>query len=114
MWGQYPALLDVQEPSSGPASVIEGAAYRVQTVKDGARLAEYETGSYRAKACVIRYTDGQEPKEEMGHAFKFVGDEREISEGEFDMRVWLRMMGRRGAVERLDEKRVGGTGTGSG
>ena len=41
-----------------------------------------------------------------------MGDEREISEGMFDLRVWLRRMGRGGAVERLDAKRVGGTGTG--
>lgn len=43
----------------------------------------------------------------------FVGDRRDISEGKFDLRVWLKRMGRVGAVERLDERRVGG-GTGSG
>jgi len=112
LWGQYPALLHVRDPSSGSGSVVEGVAYQVQSVQDGARLAEYETGSYHAEPCVISYTDGREPKEEIGHVFKFVGDEREISEGMFDLRVWLRRMGRGGAVERLDAKRVGGTGTG--
>ena len=56
----------MRDPSSGSGSVVEGVAYQVQSVQNGARLAEYETGSYRAEPCVISYTDGREPKEEIG------------------------------------------------
>lgn len=87
-------------------SVVEGTAYHVQTVQHAERLAEYEAESYRAEACVIKYVDGEGPREEGGFAFVFVGDKREISEGVFDLKVWLKRMGRGGAVERLDEKRV--------
>lgn len=52
----------------------------------------------------------EEPREERGFVFVFVGDRREISEGKFDLRVWLRRMRRGGAVERLDERRVGDDG----
>ncbi|KAJ5620715.1 hypothetical protein N7510_004699 [Penicillium lagena] len=41
LWGQYPALLDASD------STVEGAVYHVQTVKDGERLATYETSNYR-------------------------------------------------------------------
>lgn len=123
LWGQYPALVSsgsrsgsgsALESSSGSGSnsgsVVEGAAYHVQSVQHAERLVEYETGSYRAEACVIRYADGEEPREERGFVFVFVGDRREISEGRFDLRVWLRRMGRGGAVERLDERKVGDDG----
>lgn len=116
LWGQYPALLSGSGPGSASGSssgsVVEGAAYHVQTVQHAERLAEYETRSYRAEPCVIKYADVEEPREERGFVFVFVGDRREISEGKFDLRVWLRRMGRGGAVERLDEKRVGGGGGG--
>ncbi|GIC93114.1 gamma-glutamylcyclotransferase family protein [Aspergillus udagawae] len=95
MWGQYPALLD------RPGSVVEGAAYRVRTTQDAERLAEYETGNYCAEDCLIRYTDGMESSEDLGYTFKFVGDPRELSEGEFDLKVWLRRMGRHAAADKL-------------
>lgn len=111
LWGQYPALLHAHGSSSpNSGSVVEGAAYHVQTREHGARLAEYETGSYQAESCVIKYADGEEPREEMGYVFRFVGDERELREGAFDLRIWLRRMGRERAVEVLDAKRVTGSG----
>lgn len=96
MWGQYPALLD------SPGSIVEGAAYHVRTTQDGERLAVYETGNYCAEPCLLRYTDGKEPSEDLGYTFKFVGDLSELSEGEFDLKVWLRRMGRQAAANKLD------------
>jgi hypothetical protein len=100
MWGQYPALLD------SPGSIVEGAAYHVRTTQDAERLAAYETESYRAVPCRIRYTDGEEPSEDLGYTFKFVGDMRELSEGEFDLKVWFRRMGRHAAADKLDAATV--------
>jgi hypothetical protein len=96
MWGQYPALLD------SPGSVVEGAAYHVRTTQDAKRLAAYETANYRAEDCLIRYTDGKEPSEDLGYTFKFVGDPCELTEGEFDLKVWLRRMGRHAAADKLE------------
>ncbi|EER24810.1 hypothetical protein CPC735_001550 [Coccidioides posadasii C735 delta SOWgp] len=89
LWGQYPALID-----GPPGNIIEGMVFDVQTVKQGARLAEYETQAYSVKPCFIKYTDGKEPATAYGNVFMFVGDERELSEGEFDLKLWLQRMGR--------------------
>ncbi|GFF58622.1 conserved hypothetical protein [Aspergillus udagawae] len=96
MWGQYPALLNC------PGSVVEGAAYHVHTTRDAERLAVYETGNYRAESYLIKYMDGKEPSEDLGYMFKFVRDQRELSEGDFDLKVWLRWMGRQAAVNKLE------------
>lgn len=98
LWGQYPALLD----ASG--SVVEGAVFRVRTVQEGGRLAAYETRNYRTVSCRIHYTDGKEPEDDIGYVFQFVGDQRELSEGKFDLRVWLRRMGRGAVVDGLDAR----------
>ncbi|CDM38409.1 hypothetical protein DTO013E5_9724 [Penicillium roqueforti] len=99
LWGQYPALLDA------PDSVIEGAVYHVKTVEHGERLAAYETQNYQASPCRIRYTDGKEPADDVGYTFKFKGNRKDLSEGIFDLRVWLERMGRLAAVEKLDAKK---------
>ncbi|OOF93249.1 hypothetical protein ASPCADRAFT_209837 [Aspergillus carbonarius ITEM 5010] len=96
LWGQYPALLDA------PGSIVEGAVYHVQTVEDGEKLAAYETKHYHVDRCIIMYTDGKEPVKEYGSTFKFVGQKTDLTEGEFDLRVWLTRMGRYAAVEKLD------------
>ncbi|KAF7591581.1 hypothetical protein BBP40_001329 [Aspergillus hancockii] len=101
LWGQYPALVDA------PNSVVEGAAYNVQTVEQGERLAAYETSNYRTEPCLIKYTDGKEPAEGLGYTFKFAGNPKDLSEGSFDLRVWLKMMGRHTAVDKLDAKKSG-------
>lgn len=98
LWGQYPALLDA------PGSVVDGAVFRVRTLQEGERLAAYETGNYHTVPCRIRYTDGKEPEDDIGYVFQFVGDHRELSEGKFDLRVWLRRMGRGGVMDGLDAK----------
>lgn len=76
----------------------------VQTEKDGEGLAAYENGNYRADPCRIRYTDGKELGQELGHMLKFVRDKRDLRKGAFDLRVWLRGMGRQGAVDKLEAK----------
>ncbi|EXL74000.1 hypothetical protein FOPG_10817 [Fusarium oxysporum f. sp. conglutinans race 2 54008] len=89
LWGQYPAMQD------GPQDAqVSGAVYYVQSVAHAKRLAEYETNSYRAKPCFIQYTDGKEPDEDFGHVFMFVGDPRDLQEGEFDLGKWLKRVGR--------------------
>ncbi|KAH8431696.1 uncharacterized protein LDX57_009350 [Aspergillus melleus] len=88
MWGQYPALVDA------PGSIVEGYVYIVETAEDGKKLAAYETSSYSTESCLIRYTDKQEPSQDLGHTFKFIGNPRDLSEGTFDLRSWLKMMGR--------------------
>ncbi|KAI9038332.1 gamma-glutamylcyclotransferase family protein [Aspergillus affinis] len=85
LWGQYPALLD-----STTHATVEGMVYRVQTEEDGQKLATYETRSYRAIPCRILYTDGKEPAQEHGHTFQFVGNFHDLTDGEFDLKVWLR------------------------
>ncbi|CAK46683.1 uncharacterized protein An14g06900 [Aspergillus niger] len=91
LWGQYPALV----PDDTSTSVVKGVVYHVPSVEDGVKLANYETGWYRAESCEVVYTDGEEPGREGGHLFVFVGDEGELSEGVFDLRVWLARMGRK-------------------
>lgn len=98
LWGQYPALVDASD------AVVEGAVYHVQTVDHGEKLAAYETNNYRTHPCRIHYTDGLEPKNEDGHAFVFQGNPKDLSEGVFDLRTWLKRMGRHAAVEKLDAK----------
>lgn len=99
LWGQYPALVDT------PDSVVEGAVYHVRTVEHGKKLAAYETSNYCAFPCYIYYSDGLKPEKHHGYAFKYQGDPKELSDGAFDLRIWLRRMGRHAAVEKLDAKK---------
>lgn len=92
LWGQYPAM------QQGPQDVaVPGAVYPVQSTNDGKRLAEYETNSYSIEACLMQYTDGKEPAEDMGHVFMFAGNPRDLEEGDFDLATWLKRMGRKPA-----------------
>jgi hypothetical protein len=89
LWGQYPAMLD------GPQDAeVDGAVYHVQFVAHAKRLAEYETSSYRAEPCLIQYTDGKEPADDYGHVFMFVGSQKDLQDGEFNLEVWFKRMGR--------------------
>ncbi|KAL2214425.1 hypothetical protein CC79DRAFT_1300421 [Sarocladium strictum] len=89
LWGQYPAMQD------GPQDAeVDGAVYHVQSVAHAKRLAEYETSSYRAEPCLIQYTDGKEPADDYGHVFMFIGNQRDLKDGEFNLEVWLKRMGR--------------------
>jgi hypothetical protein len=91
LWGQYPALLD-----GPPGAVVVGIVYNVEHENQAERLAEYETQAYRPTPCLIRFTDGEEPEQVTGTAFKYVGNPADISEGDFDLGVWLKRMGRVG------------------
>ncbi|KAE8154631.1 hypothetical protein BDV25DRAFT_126476 [Aspergillus avenaceus] len=88
LWGQYAALLDA------PQEMVHGAVYHVETKEHGERLASYETDNYRADPCRISYTDGNEPVDDFGHVFKFVGNIRDLSNGTFDLDTWLRRVKR--------------------
>jgi hypothetical protein len=94
LWGQYPALVD-----GPPGNIVEGMVYNVQTVEDGEKLAAYETRNYGVKPCFITYTDGKEPATAFGNTFTFAGHPRELNEGEFDLKLWLKRMGRGEAVD---------------
>lgn len=102
LWGQYPAVIPVDESQHGADSdcVVEGFVYRVESVQHAERLAEYETGNYRAGACRIVYPDSPadelkgRPTEEQGYVFQYVGNMNDLSEGKLDLGVWLKSMGR--------------------
>ncbi|OQE22743.1 hypothetical protein PENFLA_c012G10228 [Penicillium flavigenum] len=79
--------------------------YYVKTVEHGERLAAYETKNYQARPCRIHYTDGKEPADEVGYTFKFEGSKKDLSDGIFDLRIWLKRMGRLAALEKLDAKK---------
>lgn len=102
LWGQYPALV-VDEI---PGSRVEGAAYEVQSVGDADKLAAYETENYTTVSCDIVFRDGREPRRQMGSVFVFDGDSGDLSEGRFDLRVWLRRVGRLAALEKVDATKV--------
>lgn len=89
LWGQYPALL-----GGFTGNIIQGMVYNVETEAIGGRLAEYETKAYRAAPCMIQFTDAQEPPEVDGWTFEYAGNPMDISDGEFDLDVWLQRMGR--------------------
>ncbi|KAL3477185.1 hypothetical protein BJX99DRAFT_127592 [Aspergillus californicus] len=91
MWGQYPALVDA------PNEVVHGYVYDVETREHAERLAAYETSNYRVDPCCITYTDGKEPVECYGNTFMFDGNVQDLSEGSFDLGVWLRRMKRGGS-----------------
>lgn len=89
LWGQYPALI-----YGPPAAVVKGMVYGVELVEHAQRLVEYETQAYRPKQCLIRFNDGEEPEEVTGTTFEFVGGPLDLSEGAFDLGIWLNRMGR--------------------
>ncbi|RBR18670.1 uncharacterized protein FIESC28_05947 [Fusarium coffeatum] len=89
LWGQYPAL------QNGPQDAqVSGAVYHVQSVAHGKRLAEYETTSYRVQPCLVKYIDGKEPAKNDGYVFMFVGNPRDLEEGDFHLAKWRERVGR--------------------
>ncbi|KAL3440955.1 hypothetical protein BJX65DRAFT_314286 [Aspergillus insuetus] len=102
LWGPYPALMETDDPTD----VVHGYVYRVETEAHARRLAEYETGNYRAESCRVTYTDDtgtREEEEEEGYTFKFVGDREDLDEGRFDLDVWLRRIRKRTGNPTLDQ-----------
>jgi hypothetical protein len=89
MWGQYPALVD------GPGgSIVEGATFEVADEASAARLAEYETRAYRPRPCLIRLAVGSEESTVEGYTFMYDGKTSDLSDGVFDLKLWLRRMRR--------------------
>jgi len=101
LWGQYPAL--VNGPQGG---VVEGAMYEVQSDEHAARLAEYETKAYGTAPCDIRFMDDEEPSEVCGTTFRYAGPKQDLEEGDFDLKTWLRQMGRGYVVDSLQWRKV--------
>ncbi|CRG92800.1 hypothetical protein PISL3812_09867 [Talaromyces islandicus] len=100
LWGQYPALVDA------PGSRVKGTVYNVQTVEHGERLAAYETNNYHARPCRIHYLDKEYPPQDLGHTFMFVGNVQDLSEGEFDLKVWLKRIGRQPTIANVDARGI--------
>jgi gamma-glutamylcyclotransferase (GGCT)/AIG2-like uncharacterized protein YtfP len=89
--GQYPALVD------GPFGlVVKGMVYIVEHDGHAERLAEYETKACRPSPCLICFTDNEVPREASGTTLKYVENPVDISKGMFDIKVWLKRMGRPG------------------
>ena len=80
LWGQYPALV------ACVGGTVQGAVYTVESVEDARKLADYETGNYGVIECDIM-VDGGVVK---GNVFLFVGNMRDLSEGEFELGSWKR------------------------
>jgi gamma-glutamylcyclotransferase (GGCT)/AIG2-like uncharacterized protein YtfP len=89
LWGPYPALVG---PGDGR---VEGAAFQVTTQEIAKRLQQYETSAYCPGSCVIYTRDGENQSGEEGFVFQYCGNPRDLSEGVFDLNVFLRRMGRR-------------------
>ncbi|MCJ1244852.1 exostoses (multiple)-like 2 [Trapelia coarctata] len=88
LWGPYPALFRAEgENAVDGANVVMGTVFEVESVEQAERLAEYETGAYRACPCRILYADGEEEAE--GWTFMYVGNLGDVSEGVFDLGKWL-------------------------
>lgn len=93
LWGQYPALLNAEQEMLERS--VAGVVYHVRTEEDAKKLAGYETGNYRPQSCSVSYMDGSEPATDEGYLFVFVGDRRRLTEGKFDLDVWLKRVGRK-------------------
>ncbi|KAJ5084623.1 hypothetical protein NUU61_009202 [Penicillium alfredii] len=100
LWGQYPALV-----GSVPSDIVKGAVYNVRSVAEAAKLAAYETRNYQPVSCAITYTDGIWPAQQPGSAFLF-RNPRDLSEGCFDLKVWLKRVGRDAASDQLEGKKM--------
>jgi hypothetical protein len=64
-------------------------------------LAAYETRNYTAEPCLMHYIDGKEPVQDLGYTFMFGGNCSDLDEGTFDLKLWLRRMGRTGSVSKV-------------
>ena len=83
LWGFYPALLNGNQDD-----VVKGTVYMVQSVNHAERLAHYEGPSYQAIPCEMQYTDCEPHAPLQAHAFLFLGNSRDLSDGSFDLASW--------------------------
>ncbi|KAK3707777.1 hypothetical protein LTR37_011954 [Vermiconidia calcicola] len=89
LWGQYPAIVDGQT-----CQVVEGKIFEVSDATAAGRLAEYETKNYWPARCTVRFHGAAGEEMVEGWTFKFCGRLSELSEGSFDLGLWLRRMRR--------------------
>ncbi|PIB02621.1 hypothetical protein CB0940_00194 [Cercospora beticola] len=97
LWGQYPALvkLPLSDSAGSERPAISGSLYEISSEQHAQRLQEYETKAYKVEKCTIRVAplDGDEKVVE-GWTFVYSGDARDLSDGVFDLGIWLRRMRR--------------------
>ena len=91
--GPFPALVRANN------SAVSGMVYRMDSeadVKDQiAELSNYEGKDYGRHRVPIRFQDGSL---EWGWTFIWIGDEKELREGGWDLEAWQRLWGRRNTV----------------
>ncbi|KAJ5748398.1 uncharacterized protein N7511_010094 [Penicillium nucicola] len=80
LWGSYPALLPGR-----PHDTVQGSIYEVMCVEHAERLANYETNSYATQTCEVRFGEDKNSVYTEGVCFLFVGNERDLVEGGFDL-----------------------------
>jgi gamma-glutamylcyclotransferase (GGCT)/AIG2-like uncharacterized protein YtfP len=84
MWGRYPALLD-----SRPLLKIHGMAFKIDDFehidKIRKRLQDFEGPNYEPPQCLVQF-EGEEEKRVRAITFEWVGDQRELKEGVFDLK----------------------------
>lgn len=97
LWGQYPALCDGEI-----GQAVQGLVYEAMERKHAARLAQYETSAYRAAPVLIDFLDTKQPTQARGWSFLYNGRPNELSDGIFDLKTWLRQIGRGKAADQLD------------
>jgi len=81
---------------SAPTTTIHGKLYHVRTCEHAQQLKNYETSAYRAVQCSIWVPDADGKEREVkGWTFLFVGNERDVDEGEgaWDLEEWEAKMG---------------------
>ncbi|GIZ40836.1 hypothetical protein CKM354_000415900 [Cercospora kikuchii] len=97
LWGQYPALVKLPLSNSSEAErpMVQGSLYEVSSEQHARRLQEYETKAYKVEKCTVSMTllEGEERFVD-GWTFVYSGDARDLSDGAFDLGIWLRRMGR--------------------
>ncbi|KAI4223472.1 MAG: hypothetical protein LQ349_007425 [Xanthoria aureola] len=91
--GPFPALVRANN------SAVSGMVYRRDSEADVedqiAGLSNYEGESYGRHRVPIRFGDGSL---EWGWTFIWIGDEKELREGAWDLEAWQRLWGRRNTV----------------
>ena len=91
LWGQYPALVD-----GPPGAIVHGSAFDVPTAVAAEKLAYYETRNYAIDPCLIHVDDGERSSSDVvdGYTFVFAGRPNDLRDGEFDLDLWLKSVGR--------------------
>ncbi|KAL8643511.1 MAG: hypothetical protein Q9226_008319, partial [Calogaya cf. arnoldii] len=88
LYGPFPALVSADNSS------VSGMVYRIENQADMkdhiAELENHEGEDYERYRVLIRFDDGSE---EWGWTFLWVGDEKELQEGQWDFEAWKQRWG---------------------